>query len=54
MEQTKQLSCSSEGRVGHLLIGWLVFRSLAAPVWMPNILGQDTHPKLLSGTSIGV
>lgn len=38
----------SGGKAGHLLIGWLAVQSLAAPVSMPNILGQDTNPKLLS------
>lgn len=37
----------SGGKTGHL-IGRLSVQSLAAPVSMPNILGQDTNPKLLS------
>lgn len=32
----------------------LVVQYLAAPVWMPNILGQVTKPKLLSDAFIGV
>lgn len=33
--------CSSAGRAGHLLIERLVVRYSSAPVYMPNILGQD-------------
>lgn len=38
--------CSSGGSAGHLLI------DLTAPVCVPNTLGQDTNPELLSDISI--
>lgn len=37
---------------GHILIGRLLVRSLAALVCMPNILEQHTNPKLFSNASI--
>lgn len=43
--------CGSGGSAGHLLIGWF---DLTAPVCVPNTLGQDTNPELLSDISIRV
>lgn len=57
-------SCTQQGVAvalkveDHLLTGsfdqLMVVQSLAAPVFIPNILGQDPNPKLLSDAAVRV
>lgn len=44
----------SGGRAAHPLIGRLVVRSLAAPVYMPKYHWQDTEPQVALDAFIGM